>query len=74
LYKLIIGENQWQYKKKDTRLGTSGILRAWVSWTDKDGQQWACNYINIVSLDENDKCTKYMEWNVADVKEKERES
>jgi hypothetical protein len=46
-----------------------GILHTWVSWTVKDGKEWACTFINIIHLDENDKCTKYIEWNVAKVKE-----
>ena len=50
-----------------------GIFHTWVSWTSKDGKEWACTYINIVSLDENDKCTKYTEWNVVKAKEYEAE-
>jgi len=46
-----------------------GILHTWVSWTAKDGQEWACTYINIIHLDENDNCTSYTEWNVVEAKE-----
>ena len=48
-----------------------GILHRWVSWTNEDGQEWACTHINIVQLDEHDRCTKYTEWNVAGPKEDE---
>ena len=50
-----------------------GIFHTWVSWTSKDGREMACTYINIVSLDENDQCTKYTEWNVAKAREVESE-
>ena len=50
-----------------------GIFHTWVSWTAKDGKEWACTYINIVSLDENDQCTEYTEWNVVKAKEDEAE-
>ncbi len=45
-----------------------GILHTWVSWTTRDDKEWACTFINIIHLDENDKCTKYTEWNVAEAK------
>lgn len=50
-----------------------GILHTWCSWTTKDGKQAACTYINIIHLDENDKCTKYTEWDVVETKEEEAE-
>jgi len=51
-----------------------GIFHTWVSWTTKDGEEWACTHINIVHLDENDRCAKYTEWNVAWAKEEQTES
>jgi len=48
-----------------------GIFHTWQSWVSKDGSEWACTFINIVSLDENDRCTKYKEWNVAKTREDE---
>ena len=44
------------------------ILNSWKSWTNSVGQEMACNYINIVKLDQNDRCTEYMEWKVVKVR------
>jgi len=41
-----------------------GIGNANVRWTGKDGEEYACNFIYIITLDEEDKCTNYTEWNV----------
>ena len=48
-----------------------GILHSWKSWTNKEGQDMACNYISIIKLDRNDRCTDYSEWNVVKAKEEE---
>ena len=64
----------WRDKKLNERQVLSankerGILNTWVSWTAKDGQEWACNYISMIHLDEQNKCAKYTEWNVARARE-----
>ncbi|MCP4210005.1 MAG: nuclear transport factor 2 family protein [Halieaceae bacterium] len=48
-----------------------GIVHGWTSWTSEDGKKWACTHIMIVHLDENDKCTKQQDWDLA--KEEEAE-
>jgi hypothetical protein len=48
-----------------------GILHTWTSWTSGDGQEMACTFINILSLDKNDRCSKYTEWNVVKKKKDE---
>jgi len=40
------------------------VLHSWKSWTNNEGQDMACNYISVVKLDRNDRCTDYSEWNV----------
>ncbi|HSG44754.1 MAG TPA: hypothetical protein VLA72_16525 [Anaerolineales bacterium] len=47
-----------------------GIGNAEIRWTDTDGKEWACNYIYLITLDENNRCVSYTEWNVVNAKEK----
>ena len=46
-----------------------GIGNAEVRWTGSDGKEWACNYIYMISLDEQDRCVSYTEWNVVKSRE-----
>ena len=48
-----------------------GIIHSWKSWTNQGGRDMACTYINIVKLDEDNRCTEYKEWNVVRTKEEE---
>lgn len=46
-----------------------GIGNAVVRWTGGDEQEWACNYIYVITLDENNRCVSYTEWNVVKARE-----
>jgi hypothetical protein len=46
-----------------------GIGNAKVGWTTGDGKEWACDFIYLISLDENDRCVSYTEWNVVQSRE-----
>ncbi len=63
----------WSTNASDFRLLKSEILSAGpergignarVTWTDKGGKTWACDFIFQVTLDSSDRCTSYKEWNV----------
>jgi len=41
-----------------------GIGNAEVRWKNKDGEEYACNFIYMISLDEDGRCVSYTEWNV----------
>lgn len=58
---------------KDTRLLKNellcaseerGIGNAEVRWKGKDRQEYACNFIYMLTLDEDGRCVSYIEWNV----------
>lgn len=52
---------------KNEILSTSeekGIGNAVVRWTGSDGREWSCDFIYVITLDENDRCVSYIEWNV----------
>lgn len=49
-----------------------GIGNALVRWKEGEGKEYACNSIYIVTLDDEDRCVSYTEWNV--VKSREREN
>ena len=40
------------------------IFHSWKSWTNSEGQDMACNYIQLVKLNAKDQCSEYTEWNV----------
>ena len=46
-----------------------GIGNADVRWTGSDGKEWACNYIYMITLDEQGRCVSYTEWNVVKSRE-----
>lgn len=48
-----------------------GIGNARAEWQEKDGKIWACDWIYKITLDSNDQCTSYQEWNVVHSKEAE---
>ena len=48
-----------------------GIGNARAEWKEKDGKIWACDWIYKITLDSNDQCTSYQEWNVVQSKEAE---
>lgn len=41
-----------------------GIGNAVVRWTGGDGKEWSCDFIYMITLDKNDRCVSYTEWNV----------
>lgn len=46
-----------------------GIGNARVTWTGTDGRQRACDFIYRITLDADDRCTSYEEWNVVRAKD-----
>ena len=47
-----------------------GVFNAIIRWTDGDNKEWASDFIYVITLDENDRCTSYTEWNVVNSREK----
>ena len=41
-----------------------GIGNARVSWKSESDQTWACDFIYVITLNLDDQCTSYKEWNV----------
>jgi len=46
-----------------------GVFNAIIRWIGHDGKEWATNFIYVVTLDENDCCVSYTEWNVMKARE-----
>ena len=46
-----------------------GVFNAIIRWTDGDNKEWASDFIYVITLDENDRCTSYTEWNVVRARE-----
>lgn len=46
-----------------------GIGNARAQWKGQDGNIWACDFIYKITLDSNDQCVAYQEWNVVRSKE-----
>lgn len=46
-----------------------GIGNARAQWKGQDGKIWACDFIYKITLDSNEQCTSYQEWNVVGSKE-----
>ena len=46
-----------------------GIGNAVVRWTTKDGREASCNFIYVITLDEEGHCVSYTEWNVVKARE-----
>ena len=46
------------------------IGNARIKWTTNDGTQWACDFIYQITLNADNLCTSYKEWNVVRSAEK----
>lgn len=57
---------------KNERLSATeekGIGNAVVRWTGRDGKEWACNFIYMITLADEGHCKSYTEWNVVNARE-----
>ena len=46
-----------------------GIGNAIVRWTGSDGNEFSCNFIYMMTLDADNRCTSFAEWNVVKKRE-----
>ena len=46
-----------------------GVGNAVVRWTSSDGKEMSCDHIYMITLDSDDRCVSYTEWNVVRAKE-----
>jgi len=47
-----------------------GIGNAVIRWKGGDEKEWACNFMYVITLDEDSRCVSYTEWNVVESREK----
>jgi hypothetical protein len=46
-----------------------GIFNIWLKWERENGTEYACNFIVVTTLDADDRCVSFQEWNVAGAKD-----
>ena len=46
-----------------------GICNHVVRWTGADGKEWSCDSVYMITLDTDDRCVSYTEWNVVKSRE-----
>lgn len=68
----VAGMNNPQLLKNELLSATveKGIGNAVVRWTLNDGREASCDFIYVITLDENGQCVSYTEWNVVKTREK----
>jgi ketosteroid isomerase-like protein len=49
-----------------------GIFNIRLTWEGEEGTEYACNFIVVTTLDADDRCDSFQEWNVAGAKETRR--